>query len=93
MRNSFRRGIERLLEVQRELGRPLLNSQRPKLDKIVHAIVVEAELRDDPRRKYFTLLATCALMGRESMYCNFKSRRKHGHEKENQGKSKSSKTC
>jgi hypothetical protein len=75
-RDAFRIGIENLLQLQRHLGHRPKNSSIPKF---VHKLVKEADLRDDPRRRYYELLATCALLGLESMYANFKPRRKHGN--------------
>jgi len=78
-REAFHDGIVNLLQLQVKLERP------PKMKLVkdfVHTIVKEAGLRDDPRRKYFELLATCALLGRESLYNHFKPRRKHGNKKE-----------
>jgi hypothetical protein len=78
-RDAFHIGIEHLLQLQRHLG------HRPKkslIPKFVHKLVKEADLRDDPRRRYYELLATCALLGKESMYHHFK-RRKHGKKESN----------
>lgn len=72
-REAFREGIVSLLQLQRKLKHP---PKRKLVKGLVHTLVKEADLREDSRRHYFELLATCALMGRESMYFNFKSKRR-----------------
>ena len=72
-REAFHEGIERLLSLQKKLQHP---PKRKHIHEFVRTIVKEANLREDSRRRYFELLATCALMGKESMYWNFKSKRR-----------------
>ena len=71
-RSAFRVGLELLADKQHELGKP---PKRSKINHMVESIVKEAGLEEDTRRRSFTLLAICALMGRDSMHFNFKSRR------------------
>jgi hypothetical protein len=76
-RESFSNGVKELLILQRKLKRP---PERNKVRNLVHTLINESGLQHDPREEYFKLLATCALLGRESMYNNFESkpkRRKH----------------
>lgn len=78
-RNAFRIGLELISTRQKQLGRP---PKRSKINGIVKDIVKEAGLHEDSRRQSFTLLATCAMLGVESMYNNYQSkRRSHGHQK------------
>jgi hypothetical protein len=79
-REAFHVGIVNLLQLQVKLERP---PKRKYIKDYVHTLVKEASLREDPRRHYFELLATCALMGVESMYNAYHPRRKHGSKKEN----------
>jgi hypothetical protein len=72
-RDAFRNGIELLRQLQRKLEQV---PKRKLIKDLVKQLIKEAELSDDPRRSYFQLLATCALMGRESMYWNFKRKRR-----------------
>ena len=72
-RNAFRLGLELISARQKELGRP---PERSKINKIVYHIVKEAGLEEDKRKRSFVLLATCALMGKESMHCAYRSKRK-----------------
>jgi hypothetical protein len=81
-RNAFRIGLELITQRQKELGRP---TERSKINKIVHYIVKEAGLEEDKRKRSFVLLATCAMLGRESMHYNYKFRR-HKYGKANSAK-------
>jgi hypothetical protein len=72
-RESFSVGVKALLHLQRELKRP---PERSKVRNLVHTLINESGLHHDPREHYFKLLATCALMGRESMYNAFEPKPK-----------------
>lgn len=60
--------------------------KRKYIKYYVHILVKKARLKDDPRLRYFKLLAACALMGKESMYFNFKRRKRHVSKKESRSK-------
>ena len=81
-RNAFHNGIENLLTLQRKLKRPLKSFS--DVHRHVHSLVKHSGLRHTSHERYFTLLATCALLGRESMYNQFepkpKRRKEHGNE-------------
>jgi len=72
--DAFHTGLELLSSLQRKLEYP---PKRHLIKDYVHKLIKEADLRDDSRRRYFELLATCALMGREPLHNSFKPRRKH----------------
>ena len=75
-RNAFRLGLELISQTQKELRHP---PERSKINKLVKSIVHDAGLEEDKRRRSFTLLATCALLGIESMHNNYAPRRRsHG---------------
>jgi len=72
-RGAFREGIEALLRTQHDL------SHRPnhlQVECLVRELIKESGLEYDPRKEYFRKLAKSALLGRESMYNNFRSRRR-----------------
>lgn len=71
MRSAFRVGLTLISQTQKELGSP---PKRSKINKIVESIVEEAGLIEDKRKRSFELLATVALMGRDSMHYNYKSK-------------------
>lgn len=72
-RQAFHNGVERVLSLQKKLGRP---PKKKYIRGYVRDIIKEVNLREDPRRQYFELLATCALLGREPMYNHYRKRRK-----------------
>ncbi len=69
LREAYHQAISDLLLLQRELKRP---PPRAIIPGLVRGLVKDAGLRGDPREEYFKLLATCALLGREPMYNQFK---------------------
>jgi hypothetical protein len=71
--DAFSNGREAVLLLQRKLKRP---PKRSKIAALVHTIVKQVGLRHDVRRRYFELLATCALMGREPMYNAYQPKHK-----------------
>jgi hypothetical protein len=73
-RAAYRAGIESLLALQKKLKRPLKTF--PEIHKHVHSLVKHSGLRHTSRERYFTLLATSALLGRESMYNQFQPKHK-----------------
>jgi hypothetical protein len=73
-REAYRAGIENLLELQRKLKRPIKTF--PEVHKRVTSLVKNSGLKHTSRERYFTLLATSALLGRESMYNGFEPKRK-----------------
>lgn len=79
-REAFRTGINLLLRLQRKLGhKPRKHGRKwQRIPKMVDNIIKEAEFGDHPNVRYFKLLATCALMGKEPMYNQFKPLRKRG---------------
>lgn len=72
-RESYHNAKKALFQLQGELERP---PERKVINKLVHSLVKDHDLRDDPRRHHFELFATCALMGLESMCNNYKSKRR-----------------
>jgi len=91
-RDAFANGRELLIKLQSKLKYP---PKRKHIKHYVKLLVRRSGLRHDVRRRYFELLASCALLGKEPMY-QFKHRRKrkHGHKeasKENHKGSKASK--
>jgi len=72
-RESFRNGVKELLILQDKLKRP---PERHRVKGMVDSIVKHSGLRHDPRERYFQLLATCALLGRESMFNAFQPKPK-----------------
>ena len=70
MKNNYALALEALAQKQKELGRP------PKIHNnvriIVKNLIIRNGLRGDPRERYFRLLATCAIMGKETMYNAYK---------------------
>jgi hypothetical protein len=79
---AFHNGMKLLLQMQKSLK---YVPKRKLIKDYVHTLVKEGGLREDPRRRYFELLATTTLMGLESMHTTL--RRKHGHKKESKRKS------
>lgn len=74
MKNNYAQALEQLAEKQKQLGRP------PKIFRnvsiIVKNLITRNGLRGDPRERYFQLLATCAVLGKEPMYNSYESRKK-----------------
>ena len=62
---AFRNGMRLLLQLQHKLK---YVPKRKLIKDYVHTLVKKGGLRGDPRRRYFELLATCTLMGLESMH-------------------------
>lgn len=73
-RAAYHSGIESLLALQRKLKRPLKTFS--EIHEHVQSLVKYSGLRHTSRERYFTLLATCALLGKESMYSAFESKKK-----------------
>jgi len=67
-REAYRNGINGLLQLQRKLKRP---PHRAQVTALVLSLIKQFELKHDPRLRFFTLLATCALLGKEPMYNAF----------------------
>lgn len=72
-KEAFSLAVEDMLQMQKKLKRP---PHRHKVNRLVHSLVKKHHLRHDPRREYFELLATCALLGLEAMYYNYQSKRR-----------------
>lgn len=77
-RDAWRTGRELIYQAQKKLKHP---PDREKINSVVRHIVRDADLKHDIRLPSFILLATCALLGKESMHNHFQRRHKHGRNK------------
>jgi hypothetical protein len=77
-RGAFANGRVNLFALQKKLKYPVA---RDKASRLAKELIKKSGLRHHINERYFYLLATCALIGRESLYNNFKPRRKHGKTK------------
>ena len=77
-RSAFRHGLEQLAELQRKLEYP---PKRKIIPGLVEKLARDSGLEGDSRKHHFSLLAHCALLGKEPMHNEFKSRKKRGKEK------------
>jgi hypothetical protein len=72
-RSAFHDAKVELLSLQRKLKRP---PDRRKVNHYVHSLILHHGLRYSSVERYFRLLATSALLGRESMYYQFEPKHK-----------------
>ena len=74
MKNNYALALEALAQKQKELGRP--PKIRDNVRIIVKNLIIRFGLKGDPREQYFRLLATCAILGKETMYNSYKPKKK-----------------
>lgn len=77
---AFRDGLGLLSAFQKQYTVQEFAKKRATIPKVVAQFVSEAGLKTDPRRRYFELLATSALYGREQLYYDWKGD-KNGNKK------------
>lgn len=83
-REAYNLGKHLLYQLQKRLK---YIPKRKYIKGLVKHLIKEAGLQDDPRLGYFKLLATCTLLGKESMY-SILQRSKHGTKKESRKESR-----
>lgn len=84
-REVFANARELLWKKEKEIKYPLRDPKEAR--HLAKDIVKESGLRGDTRERYFLLLATSALLGKEQMYWNFKAKRRKHEDKESNNSS------